>query len=235
MITIKWVKLEEADNIPDDKDLGCSLGLFSEESTWKEYKKRYKPQYHYYLESLRKSIIFNRIWHGGDWHQNDENLSVPITSDGYKFTYSYHAWADLLSAIWSDHLEEQINYIKFFREEYLLPKPSEDKFMWADERFKRFQAEEKLILKHNDLIRLADKLYKVNRIIKEKNEDNILRLPKLPDNLVLVSIKMLSEDMWNAEIMTKQSKLLFKGEDKTPQTAIVEAIISYNRFKNEQF
>lgn len=116
-LTVKWITNAEADSFDQKDDLGGLGGFFNDGMRWKDYIGRYRKQWHPHLETLRKSIIDNDIWHEGGWHQgqqSDSDLSVPLWSDGKYGTYSFRAWGDLMAAVWSEHYNQDYSYMSFY-------------------------------------------------------------------------------------------------------------------------
>ena len=103
-------------------DLGGS-NSFELGMRWSDYLTEYAPEWHPHLEAIRKSIVENEVWAGGEWHQ-DSPTGVPVLSDGHFMICSFRAWGDLLAAVWSSELERDFSYMDFYYTGGRLPNKS---------------------------------------------------------------------------------------------------------------
>ncbi len=83
----KWITYAEADG-KEQNNLGGMGGWFQDGHRWKDYLASYKEEAHPMLETLRKSIIENKIQCTGDEHQNGAK-AVPLWDNGKVNTYSF--------------------------------------------------------------------------------------------------------------------------------------------------
>lgn len=105
----------------DDEDQrldGCNckvggLGGWVDGHGWPDLIEHIKPEVQPYYEAVRKSVIENRIWKCGDWHQRD--AGTPLFSDHTYGSWSLRGWGDLLAAIWNTALNTtEYSYMSFY-------------------------------------------------------------------------------------------------------------------------
>jgi hypothetical protein len=110
---VKWITNEEAQD-KGENGLGGMGGFFENGMRWKDYKEQYVDEVYPMLETLRKSIIKNRIYWTGKAMQNNGYKTVPLWSNGKVDTYSWRAWGDLMAAVWSEEDNTDYDYMSFY-------------------------------------------------------------------------------------------------------------------------
>lgn len=111
-LTVTWQSYDSTADLPGF-NLG-NMGNGNETATnWPAYVADYAPEWHPHLEAIRHAIIANRVWVGGDWHQ-DSAHGVPVLSDGHFMACSWRGWGELLAAVWNSELGKVFTYIDFY-------------------------------------------------------------------------------------------------------------------------
>lgn len=118
MKVAEWISFDRASTLTESFGglggwFGASSKGFDAAHTWQDYLARWKTDTHPRAEALRESIVANRIWECGDWHQDDDN-GVPMFDDGTVATFSFRGWGDLLAAVWTEQLGRQYCYMDFY-------------------------------------------------------------------------------------------------------------------------
>jgi len=112
MITVTW----GTDEGPKGTNIGGLGGIFANGMRWNDYlehEANVSANHPDHLEALRQSIITNRIWVDGRTHQHEDNY-VPTFSDGKWGSWSWRAWGDLMAAVWSTELDQDLSYLDFY-------------------------------------------------------------------------------------------------------------------------
>lgn len=126
MKVIDWVSREDTQNL--ESSVGGLGGFFNWERKgmrWKDYLGQHDSKEHPHLEALRESIVEKDIRFGGDWHQNADQ-GVPLFEDNTVGSFSFRAWGDLLAAVWSEHEDQDYDYMDFYMGGPTPKKPKEN-------------------------------------------------------------------------------------------------------------
>lgn len=112
---IKWISLEEAENL-DIEDVG-GLGGFTISIDRKDYINMYRGKYKKYIKLLFKEILDKGICFGGDYHQMGDS-GCPVIFKNNKpvvaFMYSYRAWGDLMHSCIKNVKGEKLGYMQYY-------------------------------------------------------------------------------------------------------------------------
>lgn len=111
---IKFITYSEAENLPENPNIGGLGGFFKLGMRWTDYLERCAPEIYVQLEMLRTAIIKQHIKCTGREHQSDIEPFVPLFEDGTVATFSYRAWGDLMAAIWSTEENKDYCYMDFY-------------------------------------------------------------------------------------------------------------------------
>ncbi|MBJ6111836.1 hypothetical protein JAO73_22640 [Hymenobacter sp. BT523] len=123
-LTVTWQPYDRLATHDPTLDLGGLGGFFKEGMRWPDYLEAYEPEWHAHLEAIRLSIVANRVWGGGDWHQ-ESAAGAPLLSDGHYLCTTYRDWGDLLAATWSSELNRDFSYMDFYIDVRLPARPFE--------------------------------------------------------------------------------------------------------------
>lgn len=120
--TVTWQSYDSTVDLP-----GFNLSDFGNghenAPNWPAHVAEYPAQWHLHLETIRQAIISNKVWAGGDWHQ-DSAHGVPVLSDGHFMSCSWRDWGGLLAAIWNSELGEHFTYMDFYMDARLPERPA---------------------------------------------------------------------------------------------------------------
>jgi hypothetical protein len=81
LLTVTWQSYDSTVDLPgfNLNDLGSGNKTAP---NWPAYVADYTAEWHPHLEAIRRAIITNKVWAGGDWHQCSAH-GVPVLSDGH--------------------------------------------------------------------------------------------------------------------------------------------------------
>lgn len=126
-VTIAVVRQCSYDEAQDLEDACGGMGGWVDGEDFDEYLAACGDEALPYVRGLRDWIVREKIRHGGDWHQDDEE-GVPVFADGKCATFSYRAWGDLLAAVWNSHERtDRYCYMSFYMERLVEPPPLAEK------------------------------------------------------------------------------------------------------------
>jgi hypothetical protein len=122
VLTVTWQSYDSTADLPgfNLSDLGAGNQIAP---NWAAYLVDYAVEWHPHLDAIRQSIIENKVWAGGDWHQYSAH-GVPVLSDGHFLGCSYRGWGGLLAAIWTSELEKHFTYMDFYMDGRLPERPA---------------------------------------------------------------------------------------------------------------
>lgn len=117
-LTVKFVRDNKLPTPPnkkwDDSERNINFGWGE---TWEEFLSATHKKYHKHAEALYELITSEQVWHGGNWHQHEQN--TPLFSDGKYATFGYRGWGAMMAACWSRYSGNQYEYMDFYMDETL--------------------------------------------------------------------------------------------------------------------
>lgn len=132
-VKVEWISYDTATERLSKNELeerGGLGGFFQDGMRWKDYLDNISDDHDTVadLEAIRGSIVEQRIWQGGDWHQGSgggsPDESVPVCDGKRAWLFSFRAWGDLLAAVWSTALDRDFHYMAFYMD------PEEPPLAW---------------------------------------------------------------------------------------------------------
>lgn len=120
-LTVIWQSYDSTADLPGFNLSDLSSG-HEVAPNWPAYIADYAAEWHPHLEAIRQSIIENKVWAGGDWHQ-DSAHGVPVLSGGHFMSCTWRGWGSLLAAVWNTELSERFTYLDFYMNRRLPTRP----------------------------------------------------------------------------------------------------------------
>lgn len=125
MKVVRWICY--ADTAGMTSSIGGLGGWVDPGVTWPAFLEALEPERRPYYEALRAEIVARKLWHSGDWHQDDHADGVPVFEDETIATLSFRAWGDLMAAIWNTEIPEApYSYMSFYVDSCMADSPWEE-------------------------------------------------------------------------------------------------------------
>jgi hypothetical protein len=122
---IGWARYDSCIHVEGSAtDLGGWGGWIEKGHRWHDYLANLDDRKKPYFEALRRDIVARKIRESGLWHQC-ESEGVPVFDDGSVVCFSQRAWGDLMAAIWSTEENCDYQYLDFYMDGFVPPRPQE--------------------------------------------------------------------------------------------------------------